>query len=89
VGQVLGLTSPLAALTYAFQVVRGQVSAAQRLVRLGQTDAQRLIHTLKPAMEAAVTLATATPLEQAGGFAPILDVAAMAHERQAVRLFVS
>ncbi|HEY3118140.1 MAG TPA: urease accessory UreF family protein [Chloroflexota bacterium] len=78
-----------AALTYAFQTVRGQVSAAQRLTRLGQTEAQRLIHSLKPAIEDAVAIARETPLELAGGFAPILDIAAMAHERQPVRLFVS
>lgn len=89
VAHALELPTRLAALTYAFQAVRGQVSAAQRLMRLGQTDAQRLIHSLKPAMEDAVATALETPLELAGGFAPILDIAAMAHERQAVRLFVS
>ena len=40
-------------------------------------------------MQEAVAVALETPLETAGGFAPILDVAPMAHERQAVRLFVS
>ena len=89
VAHTLALSPQLAALTYAFQVVRGQVSAAQRLMRLGQTHAQRLIHALKPAMQEAVAVALETPLETAGGFAPILDVAPMAHERQTVRLFVS
>ncbi len=89
VGRALAIPVRVVALTYAFQMVRGQVSAAQRLMRLGQTDAQRLIHSLKPAMEDAVAVARETPLELSGGFAPILDIATMAHERQPVRLFVS
>src|SRR5206468_1727533 len=89
VARALDIPVRVAALTYAFQMVRGQVSAAQRLMRVGQTEAQRLIHSLKPAMEDAVAVAAETPLEYAGGFAPILDIAAMAHERQPVRLFVS
>lgn len=89
VARALDLSPEFAGLAYAFQALRGQVSAAQRLIRLGQTAAQQLLHGLKPAMEEAVAVASATPLASAGGFCPVLEVAAMAHERQAVRLFVS
>jgi urease accessory protein len=81
--------SHTAAAAYAFQALRGQVSAAQRLTRLGQVEAQRLLHRLKPAIREAVESAHQLPIEDAAPFAPILEVAAMAHERSAVRLFVS
>jgi urease accessory protein len=89
VGNALGLPVSTAATAYAFQAVRGQISAAQRLTRLGQTEAQRLLHQLKPEIEAAARTAESIPLEEAAAFVPLLDVAAMAHERSAVRLFVS
>jgi len=89
VGCALGLPLSTAATAYAFQAVRGQISAAQRLTRLGQTEAQRLLHRLKPEIEGAASIADSVPLEEAAAFVPVLDVAAMAHERSAVRLFVS
>lgn len=89
VARALDLPDEFAALAYAYQAVRGQVSAAQRLTRLGQTEAQQLLHRLKPAMQEAVGQAAAIPLADTGGFCPVLDIAAMAHERQTVRLFVS
>jgi urease accessory protein len=89
VGKTVGLTPRTAAETYAFQAVRGQISAAQRLTRLGQVEAQRLLHRIKPAIDDAVDDALWYPIEEAAPFAPILDIAAMAHERSEVRLFVS
>lgn len=89
VSSALGVPPVTAATTYAFQTVRGQISAAQRLTRLGQVEAQRLLHSLKPAMEEAVTTAQEYPFEEVGPFMPILDIASMAHERMEVRLFVS
>jgi urease accessory protein len=89
VGKAIGLPPETSAESYAFQTVRGQISAAQRLTRLGQTEAQKLLHHLKPAIERAVEVALDYPLEEAGPFAPMLDIAAMAHERSEVRLFVS
>jgi urease accessory protein len=89
VAHALGIAAPSAALVYAFQSVRGQISAAQRLTRLGQTEAQRLLHGLKPALRDAVQQALAYPIEEAIPFMPLLDIASMAHERAAVRLFVS
>ena len=89
VGSALGLPRETAAETYAFQAVRGQISAAQRLTRLGQVEAQRLLHRVKPRIEEAVGTALDYPIEEAAPFMPILDIAAMAHERSEVRLFVS
>ena len=89
VAAALDVPAGQAAETYAFQHVRGLVAAAQRLVRLGQRDAQRILHALKPAVRDAVERAGTIPVEAAGAFAPLWDVAAMAHERAPVRLFVS
>ena len=85
----LSAPPPLAASTYAFQSLRSLVSAAQRLGRLGQRDAQRLLQRLKPAVQAAVDVALALPLDKAGAFAPAWDIAAMAHERAPARMFAS
>ncbi len=89
VARALDVPPRIAALTYAFQTVRGQISAGQRLTRLGQVEAQRLMHRLKPSIETAVDAAIDLPLEDAIPFAPLLDIASMAHERSEVRLFVS
>jgi urease accessory protein len=88
-GHALDLSERTTASIYAFQSIRGQISAAQRLTRLGQVEAQRLLHRLKPDIDDAVTTALNYPLEEAAPFIPILDIAAMAHERSPVRLFVS
>ena len=87
--RMLQLDEATAAGVFAFQAVRGQISAAQRLTRLGQVEAQRLLHRLKPAIEAAAQTAAISSLEDAAPFMPLLDVASMAHERSPVRLFVS
>ena len=89
VGQTIGLDAETTATAYAYQTVRAQVSAAQRLTRLGQTEAQRIVHRLKPEVRSAGSTALRLSLDEAGAFVPVLDVASMAHERAEVRLFVS
>lgn len=85
----LGVPPAAAAETYAFGSLRGQVSAAQRLGWLGQRDAQRLLHALKPAVRRAGECARALDPEQAGAFAPAWDIAEMAHETASARMFAS
>jgi urease accessory protein len=79
----------LAARTYAFQHLRSLVSAAQRLGHLGQRDAQRVLHRLKPAVRQAATTATSLTPDTAGAFSPAWDIAAMRHEHERVRMFAS
>jgi urease accessory protein len=74
---------------YAWQAIRQQLSAAQRLGKIGQSGVQDLLHRLKPTMGEAVMVSRSIQLEQAGTFAPLLDLAGMAHEQQQARLFVS
>jgi len=79
----------MAAETYTFVSLRGHISAAQRLGWLGQRDAQRVLHALKPAVRLAVETACGLQLDMAGAFAPAWDVAAMSHEFAPARMFAS
>jgi urease accessory protein len=85
----LGVNSDLALQTYAFQSLRASVSVTQRLGRLGQREAQQVLHRLKPLVQSAVITANGLRLEDAGAFAPAWDIAAMLHERAPVRMFAS
>ncbi len=74
---------------YAFQAVRQQVSAALRLGKIGQSTLHDLVDRLKPAVSAAVAESWTIARDQIGGFAPLLDLAGMAHAHQDARLFRS
>jgi urease accessory protein len=68
--------------------VTGLLGAAQRLLALGHTDAQRVLDDLRPAMTAAVDDSD-RPVEAMAPFAPLVDVASAEHERADRRLFGS
>jgi urease accessory protein len=89
VAAALEMPRALAGEAYAFGSVRAQVSAAQRLGWIGQRQAQRLLQTLKPALTSAVEEASRMDLQEAGAFAPMWDIACMAHEHADVRMFAS
>jgi urease accessory protein len=74
---------------YGWQGVRQQLSAAQRLGKIGQSAMQDLLHRLKPAIRQAARDSLAVSRDQMGGFAPRLELAGMAHAHQAARLFLS
>lgn len=65
------------------------ISAGVRLIPLGQTDGQRLIAELEPAIDAATRYALNTPLDEVGTAAPLVDWCSMRHETQYTRLFRS
>jgi urease accessory protein len=65
------------------------VSAGVRLVPLGQTDGQRTLAALEPAIHAAAARAITTGLDDIGGGAFRADLASMRHETQYTRLFRS
>ena len=65
------------------------VSAAVRLVPLGQTDGQRLQARFEPVVAAVAHAAAAASREDIGGVALLADVASMQHETQYTRLFRS
>jgi urease accessory protein len=85
----LGCNAKDAACAYTLQAVTGMTAAAVRLGLIGQRDAQRLIHTLKPDVQAVVQDALSVPLTDIGGSVPLLEIAGMRHEFAEARLFAS
>ncbi|AUV80271.1 urease accessory protein UreF [Salinigranum rubrum] len=84
-----GIAREDACLLACHSFVVGLLGAAQRLVRLTHTDAQRLLTTLRPVMcDVCETYAGRDP-ETMAPFAPLVDVMGMGHERAERRLFVS
>jgi urease accessory protein len=82
---------PLAPALHAYlhAAAANLISAGVRLIPLGQTDGQRVLAALEPAIAAAAARAVATPLDHIGGAAFRADLAAMRHETQYTRLFRS
>lgn len=76
---------------YLHAVAANVVSAAQRLVPLGQTDGQRAIAALMADVEAvaarAVALDDGDPFLALGGCTLMADLASIEHETQYTRLF--
>ena len=89
VAESLGLTCEEALESLCYGAVSGLVSAAVRLVPLGQTEGQRIISNLEGAVREAVETATALSLEDAHSWGPGHEIRAMTHRRLHTRLFVS
>jgi urease accessory protein len=80
---------PAAAHGFAFAWAEAQVSAAVRLVPLGQSAGQRILVAAAAAIPGAVERALALPADEIGTAAPRLAVASAWHETQYSRLFRS
>jgi urease accessory protein len=65
------------------------MSAGLRLGIVGQTDGQRILAALEPAVATAVAACLAREAEDFGAATFALDLASMAHEIQYSRLFRS
>ena len=74
---------------YLHALAANLVSAGVRLVPLGQTDGQRVLAALEPAVRATAARALATGLDDVGSAAFRVDLAGMRHETQYTRLFRS
>jgi urease accessory protein len=83
----IGLRPALSA--FAFTWAEAQVSAAVRLVPLGQSSGVRILADVGRAIPAAVERALTLPDDQMGGAAPRLAILSSAHETQYSRLFRS
>ena len=86
-GHSLPLGQALAA--YLQALTANWVSAAVRLIPLGQTDGQRAIAALEQAIGATAQRALAASLDDIGGGVFRADIASMRHETQYTRLFRS
>lgn len=65
------------------------VSAAVRIIPLGQTDGQKALAALAPVVADLLPRVLAQPLDRLASAAPMLDWASMNHETQYTRLFRS
>jgi urease accessory protein len=81
------LTPSLHAFLHA--VVSNWISAGSRLIPLGQTDSQRVLARLEPAVAATATRALAATLDDLGSATFRADLASLRHETQYTRLFRS
>jgi urease accessory protein len=86
-GHGVALEPSLAAFLQA--LVANWVSAGVRLIPLGQTDGQRVLAALEPAVAATAQRAAATALDGIGTAAFRADLASARHETQYTRLFRS
>jgi urease accessory protein len=84
-----GIAAPPALNAYLHAVTANLISAGVRLIPLGQTDGQRLLAALEPAVAATAARALQTPLDRVGAAAFRADLATMRHETQYTRLFRS
>lgn len=82
---------PLEAMLHAFlhAQVSNWISAGVRLIPLGQTDSQRLIAALEPAVRACAARALQATPDDLGSATFRADLASMRHETQYTRLFRS
>jgi urease accessory protein len=88
VGGVLGFAEEATALAYLQQSIAGLVSACQRLLPLGQSQASRVLWNLKPAMIETVQQAS-VHVEEITCFNFLPDIGGMQHPVLATRLFIS
>jgi len=84
-GLSLSLTLTMSVQAFAANLI----SAAIRLVPLGQTEAQRILTTLAPDIADIAAEAETATLDDLGGAAIAAEIASMRHETQDVRLFTT
>lgn len=84
-----GLGLPETALGYLQAFAANLVSAAVRLVPLGQTDGQRITAAIEPSVLETVERALATGFEAVATASLMADICSMKHETQHTRLFRS
>lgn len=85
----LQIEADRAVLAYLHQSIAGLISACQRLLPLGQTEATRILWNLKLAIAEAAARSAVQTIESVSCFTPLLDCAAMEHPALTTRLFIS
>jgi len=89
VAGVLGLDEERAVLAYLHQSLSSLVSACQRLLPIGQSEATRILWNLKPALIDAAARSRDCSVDDVSCFTPLLDWGAMEHPALTTRLFIS
>lgn len=89
VAQGLGVDSESTLLAYLYTVLAGLVAVALRLVPLGQSDGQSLLHELAPLSRALIIQFGEMQPADVWSATPGLDIRSMQHERLYSRLYRS
>jgi urease accessory protein len=84
-----GIDEAPALSAFLMAVAANLISAAVRLVPLGQTDGQRITAALAELIPEIAQAARDTPFDDLGSAAPMVDWTSMKHETQYTRLFRS
>ncbi|WP_122088060.1 urease accessory protein UreF [Halalkalicoccus subterraneus] len=84
-----GISEREARLVFGYAFVTGLLGAAQRLLRLGHTEIQVILHDLFPVIEEVEREYGKNGLAELRSTVPLIDVEGMRHERAERRLFVS
>jgi urease accessory protein len=84
-----GIPLSLALCAFLQSYLANLVTAAVRLIPLGQTDGQLAVAELEKAVLAATAQAATATIDDLGSAAFMVDLASMAHETQYTRLFRS
>jgi urease accessory protein len=87
--RIEGLPLHAALLTYFYQSLAAICAAAMKLIRIGQDGCQRVLRIASCVGPAAVQRSRTVTRTAAGWFNPLLEIAAMRHERADERLFIS
>lgn len=82
-----GMPLEITAQMYLQAFLSNLVSAAVRLVPLGQTEGQAVLSALAPGIKEVATRALASGLDELSGSCFALDIAAMQHETQYSKVF--
>lgn len=88
-GRVLGAPLPAVLGGVYYATVASLLSAAMKLLRLGQNAGQSLLTETLATAPAIIAAAQQVPREDIGWFNPWLDIAAARHERADSRMFIS
>jgi urease accessory protein len=88
-GRVLGAPLPAVLGGVYYASVASLLSAAMKLLRLGQNASQSLLTETLAEAPAIIAAAQQVPREDIGWFNPWLDIAAARHERADSRMFIS
>jgi urease accessory protein len=86
---ILGISPDLTVSAFLHQSVLNMISAAQRLLPLGQIQANRIAWDLKPAMLVAMAQSRKLSISTVCSFAHVPDTASMRHSCLPTRLFIS
>lgn len=89
VAGALEIDAATAAAAYLQQSMTALVSACQRLLPLGQTQAHHILWNLKPAILRAVEEGAKTSPSRTSCFTPLVDLASARHASLYTRLFMS